>query len=91
MYVVGSRVLLTRNESGSLCDVHEEGSFMAQCGFWHRMEKKTISLHNSESEGYDEGSEAEMLARELTCSLQKRRAKSDILKLASYLRRIRKR
>ena len=41
---------------------------MAQCGLWHRMEKKIISSQNGESDIYDETSEARMSCKEDKCA-----------------------
>ena len=33
-----------KSEFQSLCDLHVEGAFMAQCGQWHKMEKKLVEI-----------------------------------------------
>ena len=41
----------------------EEGTFMAQCGLWSRMEKKRTVLQGEELEEYDELGEAKHFHR----------------------------
>ena len=63
-YVVGRRVPITQKEFERLCKVYDERTFMAQCGLWHRMEKKILALQNGEGKVHDEISEAKMLHKE---------------------------
>ena len=42
----GMRVLITMGEFQNLCDLHDEGTFMAQRGLWHKMQKKFVNKKN---------------------------------------------
>ena len=39
-------VPITQAEFQNLCDLHDEGIFMAHCGPWHKMEKKLVDIPN---------------------------------------------
>ena len=47
VHVQGRRVLITEGEFERLCGLHDEGTFMAQCGLWHKMEKKRVVSRKS--------------------------------------------
>ena len=62
VYVVGRRVPITRKASERLCEIDEEGTFMAQCGRCYHKARMIIALQNGENE--------EMLGRRRqACSL----------------------
>ena len=42
----GRRVPISQGEFQNLCDLHDEGIFTAQCGPWHKMEKKLVDIQN---------------------------------------------
>ena len=63
VYVVSRRVPITRKASERLCEIDEEGTFMAQCGRCYHKARMIIALQNGENEGF-EVSEAEMLDEE---------------------------
>ena len=52
--VQGRRVPITKSEFQSLCDLHDEGTFMSQCGRWHNMEKMCVEIPNRGSDLFDE-------------------------------------
>ena len=54
VYVQGRRVPTTKGEFQSLCDLHDEGTFMAQCGPWHKMDKKLVDIQNGGLDLMDE-------------------------------------
>ena len=60
VYVTGSRVSITKKEFESRSEVYEEGTVMAQCGLWHRMEKKIIAVQNGEQKEHDEINDTKM-------------------------------
>ena len=33
-------------EFQNLCDLHDEGTFIAQRGLWHKMQKKLVNIQN---------------------------------------------
>ena len=47
VHVQGRRVLITEGEFERMCGLHDEGTFMAQCGLWHKMEKKRVVSRKS--------------------------------------------
>ena len=61
VHVQGRRVPITKSEFQSLCDLHDEGTFSAQCGRCHKMEKKLVDILNGGEDLFDEISEAQML------------------------------
>ena len=60
----GRRVPITKREFQSLCDVHDEGTFMAQCGLWHKMETKLVEIQNGGPDFFADMCEATMLHKE---------------------------
>ena len=60
----GMRVPITKGEFQSLNDLHDEGTFMAQCGQWHKMENKLVDIQNGGLDLFDEISAAKMLHNE---------------------------
>ena len=42
----GRRVPISQGEFQNLCDLNGEGIFTAQCGPWHKMEKKLVDIHD---------------------------------------------
>ena len=61
VYVQGRRVPITENEFQSLCGLHDDGTFKAQSGLWHKMERKLVEIQNGGPVLFDEMSEAKML------------------------------
>ena len=57
----GRRVLSTKSEFQSLCDSHDEGTFIAHCGQWLKMGKKLVEIQNGWPDLSDDRSEANML------------------------------
>ena len=45
---------LQRKGFENLCEICHEGSFMAQCGLWYRMENHMVAVSNGENKGHDE-------------------------------------
>ena len=45
---------ITNREFQSLCDLQEEGNFMAQCGLWKTMGKKLVDIQNGGPDLFDE-------------------------------------
>ena len=64
VYVQGMRVPITESGFQSLCDFHDEGTFMARCGLWHKMDKKLVDILNGGPDLLDEISDAKMLCNE---------------------------
>ena len=64
VYVQGRRVPITKSEFQSLCDLHNEGTFMAHCGQRHKTEKKLVAIQNGGPDLCEEVSEAKMLNKE---------------------------
>ena len=62
--VQGRRIPITNVEFQSLCYLHKEGTFMAQCGLWHKMDKKLVDIQNGGPDLFDELREAKLLHRE---------------------------
>ena len=52
------------SEFQSLCDLHDEGAFMAWRGRWHKMENKSTDIQNGGADLFDEISEAKILHNE---------------------------
>ena len=50
-------MLISKSEFQSLCGLHDEGTFSAQCGRWHIMEKKLVDIQNGGQDLFDEISE----------------------------------
>ena len=48
VHVQERRDLISQGEVQNLCDLHDEGIFMAQSGPWHKMEKKLADIHNGD-------------------------------------------
>ena len=44
--------------------MHDEGTFMAQCGQWHKMDKKLVEIQNGGPDLFDDKSKARMLHKE---------------------------
>ena len=61
---LGTRVPITKSEFQSLCDLHDEGTFMAQCGRVHKMEKNLVDVQNGGPDLFDEINEAKMFHNE---------------------------
>ena len=61
VYVQGRWVPITAREVHSFCNFHDEGTFMAQCGLWDKMDKKLVDTQNDGPDLFDEISEATML------------------------------
>ena len=59
----GGPVPCTKSEFQSLCDLDDEGTFMAQCGRWHKTEKKLVDTQKGGLDLFVEISEAKMLHR----------------------------
>ena len=53
----GRRVPITKMNF----DLHDEGTFMAQCGRWHKMEKKLVDIQNGGPDLFFGVSEAAMI------------------------------
>ena len=51
----------TVSEFQSLCGLHDDDTFMVQCGRWHNMEIKLVDVQNAGRDLFDETSEAKML------------------------------
>ena len=62
--VQGRRVPITRSEFQSLCDLHDEGTFMAQSGLWNKTENKLVDIQNGAPDLFDDIGEAKMLHNE---------------------------
>ena len=56
----GRRVPIIKIEFQSLCDLHDEGTFMDHCGQWHNMANKLVDIQNGGPDLFDEISEATM-------------------------------
>ena len=63
-YVQGRREPIIWGEFQSLCDLHDEVTFMAQGGLWHKMEKDWVVIQNEGPDLIDEMNEANMLYNE---------------------------
>ena len=50
--------LSPKSEFQSHCDLHDEGTFMAQCGRWDKMENMWVEIQNGGPDLFDEISEA---------------------------------
>ena len=61
MCVHGTRVPITKSEYQSLCDLHDEGTFMATFGLWHKTEKKWVKFQNGGPDLFDETCDAKLL------------------------------
>ena len=59
--VHGTRVPITKSEYQSLCDLHDEGTFMATFGLWHKTEKKWVNFQNGGPDLFDETCDAKLL------------------------------
>ena len=64
VHVQGRRVPITNSEFQSLCDVHDEGIFMTQCGLWHKMEMKLEDIQNRGPDFFADMCEATSLHEE---------------------------
>ena len=60
----GRRERITWGEFQSLYDLHDEGTFMAKGGLWHKMENDLVDIQNEGLDLIDEMSEANMLYNE---------------------------
>ena len=72
----GRRVPITKSEFQLLCDLHDEGTFMAQCRLWHIMEKKLVVIQDGGPDLFDEINKpslygSENLEGRVTCKKQK--------------------
>ena len=56
--VPGRRVPVTEGEVERRPDKHGGGTFIAQCGMWHRMGKKIVALHKEEQKQHEEDKRA---------------------------------
>ena len=56
---------MTEGEFQSLCDLHDEGTFMAQCGLWHKMDKKLVDIRNGGPDLIDEIGDAKCCAMKI--------------------------
>ena len=63
-----------KGEFQSLCDLHDDGTFMAQCGLWRKMENKLVDIQIWVPDLFDEISESKMLHSEdnRACALRGR-------------------
>ena len=57
----GGPVPSTKSEFQSLCDLYDEGTFVAQCGRWHKTKKKLVDIQNGGPDLFDGIGEAKML------------------------------
>ena len=55
---------ITWSKFQSLCNLHDEGTFMAKCGQWLKTEKTLVEIQNGGPDLFDEISEATMLHKE---------------------------
>ena len=79
----------TKKEFERLFEMFEEGSFVAQSGLGHRVERKGIVLHYGESDGFDDISEAQMpYKRRQACSLHKGRKKETRKAKSGFLKKV---
>ena len=45
----------------NLCEIYDEGSFMAKCGLWHRMGSISVVVPHGENKRHDEIGKDKML------------------------------
>ena len=50
--------------SQRVSDVHDEGTFMTQCGLWHKMETKLVEIQNGGPDFFADMCEATTLHKE---------------------------
>ena len=61
VFVVGRRVSFTMKGFDNIYEIYYEGSFMAQCGLWHRMGSISVAVPHGENKRHDEIGKDKML------------------------------